>query len=210
MNSEHEQIPPHDLRQDPNQDGLDAAGVEPFEDADLLDDRALEPDDLDEPEAPELNESEAAAIIRQLQEEKAALHDQMLRAQAEFINSRRMQEQRAQDAQKFATEKLVMDLLPALDNFDRALRHIDSGATIEQAREGIAAVQRQILTALERQRVSRVASVGEHFNPEWHEAIAIAESPEAEDGVILEELEAGYKMADRVIRPARVRVARRS
>jgi molecular chaperone GrpE len=207
MNSENEQTPPFDLRQDPNQDGLDAADVEPFEDAELLE---SEEADLDDAEGAAEVGTDAAAIIRQLQEEKAALQDQMLRAQAEFINSRRMQEQRAQDAQKFATEKLVMDLLPALDNFDRALRHIDSGATIEQARDGIAAVQRQILTALERQRVSRIASEGEHFNPEWHEAIAIAESPEAEDGVILEELEAGYKMADRVIRPARVRVARRS
>jgi len=152
---------------------------------------------------------DANAVVLQLQQEKAELQDSLMRLQAEFINFRRQQEQRLQQDRKFATERLVAELVPVLDNFDRTVRHLQNGATVEAMMDGVNAVSKQLFSVLQAQGVSKIASVGEHFNPEMHEAIAVDETTDAEDGVILEEIEAGYRIAERIVRPARVRVAKR-
>jgi molecular chaperone GrpE len=162
-----------------------------------------------EDEEVELGESTSSdAVILQLQQEKAELNDQLLRLQAEFINFRRSQEQRLQQDRKYATTRLVEDLIPVMDNFERSIKHLQSAATVEAMLDGIQAVSKQLFGVLQSQGVSKIASVGEHFNPEFHEAIAVVETTEAEDGVILEEIEAGYRISERIVRPARVRVAK--
>jgi molecular chaperone GrpE len=95
-----------------------------------------------------------------------------------------------------------------MDNFERSIKHLQSAATVESMLDGIQAVSKQLFGVLQSQGVSKIASVGEHFNPEFHEAIAVVETTEAEDGVILEEIEAGYRISERIVRPARVRVAK--
>ncbi len=148
------------------------------------------------------------AVIQQLQIEKAELHDQLLRLQAEFINYRRLQETRIAQDRKFATERLVRELLPVLDNFERTVRHLSAGTPVEQMIDGIQAVEKQFMTVLQGQGVTRIASIGESFNPEIHEAIGIVESNEHEEGTVLEEVEAGFRIAERIIRPARVKVSK--
>nr|HWA82167.1 nucleotide exchange factor GrpE [Fimbriimonadaceae bacterium] len=126
-----------------------------------------------------------------------------------FQNYRKRQEEQRKQLETFATERLVRALLPVLDNFERALASLGAGATAESIDEGLKAVDRQLRQVLEGQNVTRIPSVGQPFDPEVHEALALEPSEEHEDNTVIGELEAGYKMGDRVIRPARVRVARK-
>ncbi|HVT14159.1 MAG TPA: nucleotide exchange factor GrpE [Fimbriimonadaceae bacterium] len=142
-------------------------------------------------------------------DERNQLQDQLLRTMADFQNYRKRQEEQRKQLETFATERLVRALLPVLDNFERALASLSSGATSESIEEGLKAVDRQLRQVLEGQNVSRIPSVGHPFDPEVHEALALEPSEEHEDNTVIGELEAGYKMGERVIRPARVRVARK-
>ena len=160
-------------------------------------------------ESANLDETYSAMLeqIETLTRERDKANDEHLRLLAEFQNFRRQQEVRAAQDRRFATEKLVRDLLPVLDNFERSVEAIDAGATVESIREGIVAIHKQLMSALEMQQVARIASVGQPFDPEIHDAVATAPSEEPENTVI-EELRAGYQMAERVIRPAMVKVAK--
>lgn len=155
------------------------------------------------------SEPQAAEELRRLTDERDQLRDQLLRTMAEFQNYRRRQEEQRGELERFATERFVKQLLPVLDNFERALASFDEGGNEASMREGLSAVDRQLRQVLEGQNVSRISSVGETFDPDVHEALAIAQTDEHEDNTVIDELEAGYKMGERVIRPARVRVSKR-
>jgi len=160
-------------------------------------------------ETANLDETYSAMLeqIETLTRERDKANDEHLRLLAEFQNFRRQQEVRAAQDRRYATEKLVRDLLPVLDNFERSLEAIDAGATVESMREGVAAIHKQLMTALESQQVVRIAAVGQPFDPEVHDAVATEASDQPEDTVVAE-LRAGYQMAERVIRPAMVKVAK--
>lgn len=164
--------------------------------------RADEPPDSD----PQV---EVADELRRLTDERDQFRDQLLRTMAEFQNYRRRQEEQRGELERFATERFVKQLLPVLDNFERALASFDEGGNEGAMREGLRAVDRQLRQVLEGQNVSRIPSVGETFDPDIHEALAIAQTDEHEDNTVIDEIEAGYKMGERVIRPARVRVSKR-
>jgi molecular chaperone GrpE len=149
------------------------------------------------------------ATVQRTSDERDQLKDQLLRTMADFQNFRRRQEDQRKQLEQFATERLVSALLPVLDNFERALASFETGATTESIVEGLNAVDRQFRQVLEGQNVTRIPAVGLPFDPEFHEALAIETSQEHEDNTIISELEPGYKMGDKVIRPARVRVARK-
>lgn len=162
----------------------------------------------EQPAQETLEASNSETEIVKLQQENDALKDQILRAAADFQNFRRRVEQDKRQLRQFATENLVAELLPVLDNFERTLAAVESGATIESLVEGVKAVDRQLRSVLETQDVRRIAAQGAPFDPDQHEAIATEEHPELPDGTITAELQAGYKMADKIIRPARVKVAK--
>lgn len=147
--------------------------------------------------------------LQRTSDERDQIKDQLLRTMADFQNFRKRQEDQRRQLEQFATERLVTSLLPVLDNFERALSSHDNGATVESMVEGLKAVDRQFRQVLENQNVTRIPSVGETFDPEIHEALATEMSEEHDDNTVIGELEAGYKMNDKVIRPARVRVAKR-
>ena len=165
-------------------------------------------EDGQEPVVKDLNELIAA--MQHASHERDQLKDQLLRTMADFQNFRKRQEDQRKQLEQFATERLVASLLPVLDNFERALTAFGAGATIESTMDGLGAVDRQFRQVLEGQNVRRIPSVGHAFNPEVHEALAIETSEEHDDNTIIGELEAGYKMGEKVIRPARVRVARKA
>jgi molecular chaperone GrpE len=148
-------------------------------------------------------------LIIELERERDELKEQLLRSLADLQNLRKRFQQEKEDIRRFATEQLARDLIPVLDNFERTLAAAESGASLESLTEGVKLVDRQLRTALESVRLTRIPSVGVPFDPERHEAIGTVDSTEAEEGSVVEELEAGYQMADRTIRPARVRVARK-
>ena len=158
-------------------------------------------------------ESDIQGLFEKLQtltDERDQLKDQVLRAMADFQNFKRRNQQEMGLFRQYATESFVKDLLPVLDNFERSIAHLEAGASVEKVIEGIGAVERQLRKALETQNITRIPSVGEHFDPAVHEAIGTEESEEIEENTVTSEVEAGYKMGERVIRPARVRVSKRS
>lgn len=148
--------------------------------------------------------------IQKAHEERDQIRDQMLRTMADFQNFRKRVQDEKRQIEERANERFVGDLLPVLDNFERGLTLMEKGGTVESLVEGVKAVERQLRTVLESQKVQRIPSVGQPFDPDIHEAIAMVDSNDHEEGTVIEELEAGYKLGDRVIRPARVRVSKRA
>lgn len=139
--------------------------------------------------------------------ERDALKGELLRVMAEAQNIQRRMRQQAEEARKFAAEPLVRQVLPVLDNFERTIRAAEEGASPEAVLDGVRAVDRQLRKALEAVGVARIESVGGQFDPHLHEAIDIEVSESHDEDAITAELEPGYSMHGRVIRPARVRVA---
>lgn len=155
--------------------------------------------------------------IEQLTTERDEAKEQVLRTladlqnyQRDFQNYRKRNQQELAQFRLMATEQFVTELLPVLDNFERTIAHLDAGATVESLIGGIKAVERQLRTALESQNVKRIQSVGNPFDPELHEALGTEVSKEHPDETVTLEIEPGYKMGEKVIRPARVKVAKNS
>ena len=143
---------------------------------------------------------DAAALQAQVQE----LQDQCLRAQAEVQNARRRADEEVQKARKFGIESFAESLLPVCDSLDAALAI--QNATAEQLREGSHATLRQLISALERNKVITIApAAGEKFNPHQHQAISVVPA-EQEPNTVVSVLQKGYLIADRVLRPALVTV----
>lgn len=161
-----------------------------------------------EPQA-EIIEEPILSEVDKLKQDYQELQNQLLRTMADMQNMRKRFQQEAQQTRQFATEDLVRDLLPVLDNFERALLAAEKGASLESVVEGVKQVDRQLRSALERRSVIRIPAHGEAFNPDLHEAIATDETDEHPEGTITGEIEPGYKMAEKVIRPARVRVSKK-
>lgn len=148
------------------------------------------------------------AQLQRLQDELNSTRDQLLRTMADFQNFRKRKQEDEARIRMYATENLVTVLLPVLDNFERTVKHLQQGASVEQMVEGISAVERQLRSALESQNVKRIATIGQPFDPNVHEAIGMTEANgDFASDTVTEEYEAGYRMGERVIRPARVKVA---
>jgi len=145
--------------------------------------------------------------IQSLANERDQLQAQLMRTMADFQNFRKRSD--AENAQRalFATERFVTQLLPVLDNFERTIVHADSGASKEALVDGIRAVERQLRQVLETQNVRRIESLGQVFDPMVHEAIGFEASETHEPNTVVIEIEPGYKMGEKVVRPARVKVA---
>ena len=128
------------------------------------------------------------------------------RLAADFENYKRRTRQELADRTQYANEELLRRLLPILDNFQRALEHtpsnVDSGWL-----EGVKMVARQFEATLAAQGLTPIPALGEKFDPSQHEAIARQETDEQEEGTIIEEMQPGYRLHDRVLRPTLVKVA---
>lgn len=150
---------------------------------------------------------ELRPIVEKLASELAQKQEELLRTMADFQNFRKRTQTEAAQLRKFATQSLVESLLPILDNFERTLRAAESGATMESLVGGVGAVERQLKSILEAQGLERIVSVGQPFDAEIHEALAVVATEDHEPDTVMDEIEAGYRMGDRIIRPAKVRVA---
>ncbi|MBE2199576.1 MAG: nucleotide exchange factor GrpE [Anaerolinea sp.] len=133
--------------------------------------------------------------------------DGWLRAQAELSNARKRFEKQQADAYSNATTAVLKNLLPALDDFQRAIENAPAAVSADSWFEGIVLVERKLNGILDSFGVQPIAAVGQPFDPNWHEAIMQEESDTYESGVITRELQKGYKLGDRVIRPTLVNVA---
>jgi molecular chaperone GrpE len=148
--------------------------------------------------------SDAAALAAELQKLKADRDDRLARAQAEFENARRRAAKEQQEYREFATADAIKALLPTLDSFERALQVKSDPADF---RAGVELIYKQLQDALGKIGVSAIAAKGEPFDPHVHEAIEMVETTDAADHEVLEELQRGYKLKDRLLRPAMVKVA---
>ncbi|GAA0416915.1 MAG: nucleotide exchange factor GrpE [Bacillota bacterium] len=140
-----------------------------------------------------------------LQKEKDEIYQRMLRVQAEFNNFKKRTLKERDAERKYKSQDLIQELLPALDNFERALQVEKTEATSSLI-DGITMVYNQLKDALFSQGVEEIATVGEEFDPNLHHAVMQVEDEEKASNVIVEELQKGYKLKDRVIRPAMVKV----
>jgi len=151
---------------------------------------------------------EMEKVIEELKSENEALRTAAASARADFHNFKNRVDREKERYIRLAGERIVLLLLPVLDNLDRALSQ--SEKTEEQdIRTGVAMVRRQFLSVLESVGVSEIPTEGEVFSPACHEAVGIedVEDPE-KDGIVILELQKGYRMADKVIRASRVKVGK--
>jgi molecular chaperone GrpE len=152
-------------------------------------------------------ESAATADLEALRREKDALQDRLLRLAAEFDNYRKRVDRDRRDQSDAAVASAVEDLLPIVDNLERALE-APAGSDGESYRQGVELIHRQMLELLRRRGVTPIESVGTDFNPELHQAVAHEVSPEHREGEVIAEFRRGYKLGDRLLRPAMVKVAK--
>ena len=144
-----------------------------------------------------------------LQRERDELRDRLLRTAAEFDNFRKRTERERRDFADWATAELLGDVLTVLDDFERALA-VPSPPEAQAYRDGVELIHRQLLDLLKKRGVSAIATEGHDFDPALHQAVAHDEAPGARDGEILNELRRGYRLGERLLRPAMVRVAKAS
>lgn len=143
---------------------------------------------------------------QQLIMEKDELFDKFVRLQAEYDNYRkRTQREKAADLQ-YKSQTLVTELLPVIDNFERALQTVSDDESVKSFIEGMEMIYRQLQTVLEAEGVEVILTVGEVFDPNIHQAVMQVENDQYESNVVVEEMQKGYRLKDRVIRPAMVKV----
>ncbi len=141
----------------------------------------------------------------QQQEEQEVVDDRLLRLAADFDNYKKRAARERAEYVALANERLVKELLPILDDLERALNAAEEHEEA-QLEEGVRLVHRSLASLLERQGVKEIATAGK-FDPHVHEALLAQPSDEAEQGDVLDVIQKGYKLGDRVVRPARVIVA---
>ena len=135
-------------------------------------------------------------------------YDRYLRLAAELENIKKRQERETAELRQFANENLLKELVPVLDNLERALEHGRQAEAPEALMEGLDLVNQDFLKVLARFGVTPINSVGERFDPAYHHAVMEEEAPEVEDQTVLKELQKGYMLQNRLLRPAMVVVSR--
>lgn len=163
-------------------------------------------DEVTESESPELLRQRLAEAERKAEEN----WDKLLRAQAELENLRRRMERELQNAHKYAIEKFAKDLLSVMDSLELGLQAAIETNDLNKIREGIELTLKQLLTVFDRFNIRPIDPLGEKFNPEFHQAMAIEEVKGVAPDSVVKVLQKGYSLNDRILRPALVVVAKPS
>jgi molecular chaperone GrpE len=143
------------------------------------------------------------------EKEYKELYDKHVRLHAEFENFKRRITKDKQDAIKFANQELIRQILPFVDNLERSLQHADEAKNIDALKEGIEMTIKDFLKTLEKSGLETIQARGEPFDPNVHEAIMQEERNDLEPNTVVQELQRGYKLHGRVIRPATVTVSKK-
>jgi molecular chaperone GrpE len=155
---------------------------------------------------PAATESPLAEELKKVKAEKEELLQTLIRRQADYENFRKRTERDRTEAGRRGAERLIEDLVPVLDAFDRALKAHDDPA-YEEYRKGVTLIRKQLWDALARHGVQRIDAAGKTFDPHLHQAVERVESQEFPDGAVVDVFQDGYLFHGRVLRPAIVRVA---
>lgn len=163
----------------------------------------LRPPTADE-SAQQVVDTVSRADFERLKVERDQLLDRLARLQAEFENARKRSERERAEFRDYATGKVVEEFLPVLDHFELALK---ANGSVEQVRSGVELIVKQMGEVLRQLQVTPVPAVGEPFDPRVHEALGSVERDDIPDHHVAEEIRRGYRLRDRLLRPAMVRVA---
>ncbi len=150
------------------------------------------------------------AELEKAQAQAAEYLEGWQRARAEFANYRRRVEAEREDIRCRSNEALLLKLLPIVDDFERALQVLPTELADHPWVDGVRMILNKLHALLESENVTTVSAVGQIFDPQWHEAMMQEETTEHPDGTVIEELRKGYRLGDRVLRPALVKVAHNS
>ena len=145
--------------------------------------------------------------LEEVRRERDALQDRLLRTAAEFDNYRKRMDRERRDLAEYTAGEAIRDLLPIIDNLERALQ---ASALDDPLRKGVELIHKQMLEILRRRGVTPIEALGADFDPNVHEAVTQEESAQHREGEVMEELQRGYKVGDRLLRPAMVKVATRA
>jgi molecular chaperone GrpE len=153
-----------------------------------------------------LSESELKDKIAEVE----ALNDRLLRLHAEFENYKKRMARERSEFVKFANEALILEFLPVLDNLERAVAMANSGMDAQGVAEGLDIILRLFQTTLEKAGVKAIEALGYEFDPNLHQAVAQVESTDGRDDIVVEEVQKGYLLEGRLLRPSMVKVSKRS
>lgn len=150
----------------------------------------------------------AADALEALRRERDALYDRLLRTAAEFDNYRKRMERERRELAEYAAADVLAELLPIVDNFERALQ-APAGTDVEAFRRGAELIHKQMLDLLRKRGVTPIEALGADFDPNYHQAVIHEASEAHREGEVMQELQRGYMLGDRLLRPAMVKVAKR-
>ncbi|ENH7111143.1 nucleotide exchange factor GrpE [Vibrio fluvialis] len=200
MSNEENKIKDEELQQDAVEVEAEAVGT----DADI--DWNQDAEELDENEA-KIAQLEAALLTSE--ERVKENQDAVLRARAEVENMRRRSEQEIDKARKYALSRFVEELLPVLDNLERAIQAADGeNEIVKPILEGVELTHKTFVDAVAKFGLKEINPEGEAFNPEFHQAMSIQESPDHQSNTVMFVMQKGYELNGRVVRPAMVMVAK--
>jgi len=164
----------------------------------------IEAELLDEIESSE----EQQPVSEQLLEQVASAKDQVLRVQAEMQNVRRRAERDVENAHKYALDKFTSDLLPVVDNLERALATIDSADEAQKGvSEGLELTLKSFMEVLSRHKIETIDPAGQPFDAELHQAVSMVPNPDLEPNTVMDVFQKGYTLNGRLVRPAMVVVS---
>ena len=143
--------------------------------------------------------------LLELRRERDVLQDRLLRTAADFDNYRKRVDRERRDLAEQTAGEAIKDLLPIIDNLERALQ---AAAEDDPLRKGVELIHKQMLEMLRKRGVTPIEAVGADFDPNVHEAVTHEESDQHREGEVMEELQRGYKVGERLLRPAMVKVAK--
>ena len=157
---------------------------------------------LTETETENVEEKYAEAL-----EKAAVAEDRLLRLAAEFENYKKRVEREKSNVLKYAEENILKELLPSLDNLDRAIEQRQNADNSQNFFEGVVMIRNNLLSTLNKFGLTPLKSLGKPFDPHFHEAVSVGRSDEVPENHVLEEYQKGYMLKDRLIRPAKVIVS---
>lgn len=147
--------------------------------------------------------------LQEKEKEAADNYDKYLRTLADLDNYKKRAAREKADSIKYGNENLIRDILPIIDSLERAIKHVESSGDSEALRKGLKMVQEQMMCCLEKYGVKKIDCINKMFDPNLHDAFFLSESDSHEENQIIDELESGYLLNERLLRPAKVSICKR-
>ncbi len=196
------------MKDDKDQGNIENSETEA--DADVNDEEAVQEEAQDDIDSLEDLTKEDILELKKKAAERDTYLDQLLRTKAEFMNYQKRMVKESESTSQFAVQSLILDFLPELDNFDRALKLADSSKDIDKFVDGFKLIEEQLFKVLGKYGVESIETVGKPFDPNLHEAVMEEENNEMPHHTIIDEFQRGFLLKERVIRPSKVKVSKRT